>query len=75
MRCGWTVPGHIGSAVIRNRFKRWGREFFRRWSSERGQTKGIEINLIFKRKPADFYRKLSHKEFDEALSRVTAKLR
>jgi ribonuclease P protein component len=75
IHCGWTIPGHIGPAVIRNRFKRWGREFFRRWSGDNGVVKGIEMNLIFKRKPVEFYRELTHKEFDEALERAAAKLR
>ncbi len=75
IRCGWTISTHIGSSVIRNRLKRWGREFFRRWSAHQSSEKGIDVNMILKRRPKGFYSALTHEEFDEAMARAAAKLR
>lgn len=75
IRCGWTIPGHIGSAVLRNKFKRWGREYLKKWSALSTLAEGLDMNMILKRRPDGFYRELTHKDFDEAMSRATAKLR
>lgn len=72
VRCGWTIPRQIGQAVLRNRFKRWGREYLRKWCAE---NKGsLDMNLIFKRKEKGFYKSVSHKEFDGAMDKLVAKL-
>lgn len=74
LRCGWTIPGHIGPAVLRNRFKRWGREFFRKWAKSSALRGGLDLNVVLKRKGSDFYLSLSHKEFDEALVKGTNRI-
>ncbi|NJM09630.1 MAG: ribonuclease P protein component [Bdellovibrionaceae bacterium] len=72
LRCGWTIPKQIGTAVVRNRFRRWGREYLRKWS---GMTKiGLDLNLVFKRKDKAFYKTLDHKDFDEALEKMVGKI-
>jgi ribonuclease P protein component len=71
IRCGWTIPRQVGSAVIRNRFKRWGREYLRDWS-KRNQL-SLDLNVIFKRCDKEFYKALRHGEFDEALEKMVAK--
>lgn len=73
IRCGWTIPGHVGSAVVRNRLRRWGREFVRQWAAQTALC--VDMNLVFKRKQDGFYRELKHREFDEALVKAVAKLR
>jgi len=73
VRCGWTIPSHVGPAVLRNRLKRWGREFLRRWAGPAGG--GLDMNVILKRKQDGFYRELTHREFDEAMDKAAAKLR
>jgi ribonuclease P protein component len=73
VRCGWTIPRQIGPAVLRNRFRRWGREYFRKWSAETEYS--LDINMIFKRKEAGFYRAVDHKEFDGAMEKLVVKLR
>lgn len=72
VRCGWTIPKVVGTAVVRNRFKRWGREYFRKWSAE--NDKSLDLNLIFKRKEKGFYASVSHKEFDGALDKLVGKM-
>jgi len=72
VRCGWTIPGHIGSSVLRNRLKRWGREFLRKWPAP--FESGVDLNVIMKRKEPAFYRSLEHKDFDVAMEKMVAKL-
>jgi len=72
IRCGWTIPRPVGSAVLRNRFKRWGREYFRKWSAE--TDKSLDLNLIFKRREKGFYLSVNHKDFDGALDKLVVKL-
>lgn len=66
LRFGWTVPKYIGTAITRNRLKRWGREYLRKWVKENELQ--VDINFIFKRRSEEFYNELSHAEFDAALS-------
>ncbi len=73
IRCGWTIPRQIGNAVIRNRFKRWGREYLREWSKQ--SQLSWDLNLVFKRREKEFYKNLKHGEFDEALDKMVTKLR
>lgn len=72
IRCGWTIPRQVGPAVLRNRFKRWGREFLRKWSAK--SAKSLDLNLIFKRRDKGFYSSVSHKDFDGAMEKLVARL-
>lgn len=73
IRCGWTLPRQTGTAVVRNRLKRWGREYLRKWAA---RTKGsLDLNLIFKRREKGFYQQVSHEEFDGAMEKLVAKLK
>lgn len=68
MRCGWTLPRHVGSAVIRNRLKRWSRVYFRDLlKAERSQP--VDVNLVFRRTEDDFYKKLDYEKFAQVLDR------
>lgn len=72
LRLGWTIARQTGNAVVRNRLRRWGREFLREWDKRR--RPGLDLNLIFKRKEKGFYQALSHEEFDGALEKMVAKI-
>lgn len=72
LRCGWTIPRQIGPAVVRNRFRRWGREFLRKWSAK--SNKSLDLNLVFKRRDKEFYKMMDHKDFDEALEKMVGKI-
>jgi len=71
VRFGFTVPKYVGSAVIRNKLKRWGREFFRGFRAELGS---LDINVVFLKKTPDFYKCLTRDEFDRALHQALGKM-
>ncbi len=68
LRFGVTASRKVGSAVVRNKLKRWSREYFRA-SLVAGKSFEIDINLIFKPMDAGFYKGLRHEEFVKALDR------
>lgn len=72
IRLGWTIPKQVGTAVVRNRLRRWGREYLRKWSVD--QTKSLDMNLVFKRQKQGFYESIGHEEFDGVMDKLVAKL-
>lgn len=68
MRCGWTLPRNVGSAVVRNRLKRWSRIYFRALVSSEERL-AVDVNLVFRKTENDFYRKLDYERFAEVLDR------
>lgn len=73
-RCGWTCPKAVGSAPIRNRMKRWTREWIRARIKTEDAPPPIDLNVGFRSQPADFYRKLKRVEFDRAMERGWSQL-
>jgi ribonuclease P protein component len=79
VRCAWTISRNVGNAVVRNRLRRWGREFLRPWLSNRALTRsnrqpcGLDFNLIFKKRDKEFYRELDHAELDQVLRKVVSR--
>lgn len=75
LRVGWTLPIYVGNAVVRNRMKRWLREYLRSLEEVKNEF-SIDINLVFKRKHLGFYsEKLGHGELNAALEQVFKKVR
>lgn len=68
MRCGWTLPRQVGSAVVRNRLKRWSRVYFRNRLKE-GAIVPADINLVFRKAEGDFYKKLSYERFQDVVDK------
>lgn len=70
-RLGLTVPNYCGNAVIRNKLKRWSREFFRldEWLI------GFDINVVFRKMPKDFYKLLKKDEFDSSFEKCVRKIK
>ena len=73
VRVGWTVPCYVGKAVVRNKLKRWCREFIR--SKAVGfENKSIDTNIVFRKSQKEFYKKLKFVEFEKELERAYAKI-
>ena len=55
----WSLPkSYVAQSVLRNRFKRWGREALRK-SAFRGK-----IFVVFLRRDKSFYKNMRRKDFD-----------
>lgn len=73
-RIGWTIPTYVGTAVIRNRFKRWIRCHIQSINSEILNYQ-CDINLVFRRRSVEFYKTLSHGELDIVLGDTLKKIK
>jgi ribonuclease P protein component len=66
LRVGWTIPSYIGGAVIRNRYKRWIRDNLK--SVSEGLHKiPLDVNILLRRRDAEFYRNVTREVFNAAL--------
>ncbi|WP_407933181.1 ribonuclease P protein component [Bdellovibrio reynosensis] len=74
LRFGVTASRKVGSAVVRNKLKRWSREYFRALSVD-GKSIEADINIIFKPMDSNFYKGLNHEEFVKAMDRGLEVLR
>ena len=73
LRCGWTIPKYVGTAVTRNRIRRWCREYF----SEKRKNSwdpNIDLNVVLRRREKDFFKDLEYKEFKKILDKGVNKL-
>jgi ribonuclease P protein component len=69
LRYGCTISRNVGSAVTRNRLKRWTREYFRKAATD-GFNPEFDFNLVFRPMSADFYKKLEAHHFFKVLQQV-----
>lgn len=72
-RVGWTLPRFVGTAVVRNRLKRWGRERVKVWDFDQW-SQSLDLNFVFKKKATGFYRELSREDFGAAFFRAYEKI-
>lgn len=70
---GVTTGRKVGSAVMRNRLKRWCLEFFRTHHLELSSLQG-RMNILFRPQPQGFYKELSHEKLDQELQKTIARL-
>lgn len=64
LRVGWTISRRIGNAVVRNKIKRWGRQYFRKQDDL-----SMDINVVLKPMKDHFYRNLNYNGFIKILER------
>lgn len=70
LRLGCTLSRKVGTAVIRNKLRRWSKEWFRKQEEQ-----AIDINLLFlESRQQDFYKRLTHKELDLILENAFTKI-
>lgn len=66
-RCGWTCPKAVGNAVVRNRLKRWSRQWCREnlkaLAAHGQEAPNVDLNIGFRAMPEVFFRKLKYSEF------------
>ena len=82
---GVTTGRKVGSAVIRNRLKRWCLEYFQlhhtnksvEHISDKKETASLNgrVNILFRPQPKDFYKELSHEELDRELHKTLSRLK
>lgn len=75
VRILWNLSRKISNAVIRNRLKRWCREFIRIQLKDIWSNKGLEINIVFKLQKKDFYKGLRSEEMHRELFKFEKRLR
>lgn len=66
-RFGWTISGKVGNSIIRNRLKRWCREYFR--NSSRPKKINFDVNIVLKPMGNEFYKNLKQTEFFKVLDK------
>lgn len=74
LRFGTTVSSKVGNAVLRNKLKRWCREYFNH-KPQVFFNQEVDINVIYRPMPPDFYKKLSYSEFEIALDKFFKNLK
>ena len=70
-RVAWVFPRWTGKAVLRNRFKRWGRDVLKKHQYFSGQ----DLLVGFEKRERSFYREMKYKVFcynlEEALQCIS----
>ena len=67
LRFAFTLSRKVGTAVVRNRLRRWGREVFRELLKEEQLEMGVDINVVFRPMGTEFYVELSRDQFRKSL--------
>lgn len=68
LQFGVTASRKVGSAVVRNKLKRWTREYFRDYvTNQTGSPFDASINIIFRPIDQGFYKGLQFDEFKRAM--------
>lgn len=67
---GFTISAKIGGAVLRNRLKRWGREFLKRQAPLCVDVNFVFLNTRSASGRANIYKELKHEEFDRVLAKT-----
>lgn len=69
IQVGWTVPGYVGTAVVRNRLKRWLKDYLaNHWQIDEKLHEGCILHFYFQKHEKSFYRDMDRKSFNQTLS-------
>jgi ribonuclease P protein component len=67
-RFGWTISTKVGSSVVRNKLKRWCRQYFRVWLQNHSQV-SLDINIVFLPIGSSTIKELTYAEFEKILEK------
>lgn len=74
LRFGFTISGKVGTAVSRNKLKRWLKEFIRQ-EIKNGFDPSLDLNIFLKPVGNDFYAKLHFSEVQKAIQLLAGRLK
>lgn len=72
IRIGMTVSGKVGGSVLRNKLKRWLREYFRLVVKTESWQKSVDINVLLRPKEPNFYKNIKREEFWKELEKCSS---
>ena len=70
-RFAFVFPKWTGTAVERNRFKRWGRGFL----TKQTELKGVDVILGFEKTKKAFYKQVNYEMFESIFEKLFRSLR
>lgn len=68
-RVGWTLPRNVGGAVVRNRLKRWTRDYLRA-RAENLKDIRFDVNLVFRGQGKDSLKAVKREELEIELRKL-----
>ena len=74
LRVGITVSRKVGNAVVRNKLKRWSKEYFRGLKKSDPDFR-VDINVVFRPTEPDLYKAISHEVFLSCIEKGIARIR
>jgi len=75
VRILWNLSRKVSHSVIRNKLKRWCREFIRIQLKDIWSIKGLDVNFVFKLQKKDFYKELRSEEVHRELFKFDKRIR
>lgn len=71
----WNISRKVGNSVVRNRLKRWCREYVRVRLSDVFAVQGLDLNIAFRPNQKEFYKDLRREAFDKEFYRLEKRIR
>lgn len=72
-RVGWTLSRSVGNSVLRNKLKRFAREFFRNETQINSPFK-LDLNLVFLKTGSEKFKNMDYNEFRSLLLPIWQKI-